>query len=371
MKKILFVIHDLHHGGAEKVLVNLVNNMDKTKFDVTVMSLFDVGVNRQFLNKDVKYKYCFKKMRKGNNQLMKLVSPKRLYQMLIKDEYDVLVSYLEGPTARIISGAPINKKKICWIHVAMSTKQIIRPFRNYKEAKGCYKKMDFIVFVSEGVRESFKESITNFNDSGVLYNTNETEEIIEKSYEQLNSDKLMLFNEDELKFCFIGKVLKNKGIYRLAQAHIQLRKAGYPVHTYILGQGEEIENIKQLILQHGYENSFTFLGYQTNPYKYIAKCDWFVCASYAEGFSTAATEALIVGKPVLTTRVAGMEEMLGSNNEYGIIVENDDRTLYEGMRNILDNPELTTIYTIKAKERGTFFSKEKTVEAVERLLLYI
>ena len=40
MIKILFMIHDLGPGGAEKVLVNLVNNLDKTKFDVTVISLF-------------------------------------------------------------------------------------------------------------------------------------------------------------------------------------------------------------------------------------------------------------------------------------------------------------------------------------------
>ena len=47
MRKILFMIHDLSVGGAEKVLVNLVNNMDHEKFDVTVLALFDEGVNRQ------------------------------------------------------------------------------------------------------------------------------------------------------------------------------------------------------------------------------------------------------------------------------------------------------------------------------------
>ena len=55
MTKVLFLIPNLAHGGAEKVLVNLANNMDKTKFDVTVQTLFDVGVNRQYLNSDVKY----------------------------------------------------------------------------------------------------------------------------------------------------------------------------------------------------------------------------------------------------------------------------------------------------------------------------
>ena len=53
MTKVLFLIPNLAHGGAEKVLVNLANNMDKTKFDVTVQTLFDVGVNRQYLNSDV------------------------------------------------------------------------------------------------------------------------------------------------------------------------------------------------------------------------------------------------------------------------------------------------------------------------------
>ena len=54
MKKVLFLIHDLGHGGAEKVLVNLVNNMDHTKFDITVMALFGGGVNEQFLAPHIK-----------------------------------------------------------------------------------------------------------------------------------------------------------------------------------------------------------------------------------------------------------------------------------------------------------------------------
>ena len=49
-KKILFVIHDLHHGGAEKVLVNLVNHMDQDRFDISILALFGGGVNEQFLH---------------------------------------------------------------------------------------------------------------------------------------------------------------------------------------------------------------------------------------------------------------------------------------------------------------------------------
>ena len=75
MTKVLFLIPNLAHGGAEKVLVNLANNMDKTKFDVTVQTLFDVGVNRQYLNSDVKYIGGFKRMPRGNTYVMKLFSP--------------------------------------------------------------------------------------------------------------------------------------------------------------------------------------------------------------------------------------------------------------------------------------------------------
>ena len=94
--KILFLIHDLMHGGAEKVLLNLVNNMDHEKFDITVQTLFDVGVNKQFLSDKVHYKTCYKKMFRGNTKYFKLFSPEKLYRKYIKDDYDILVAYLEG-----------------------------------------------------------------------------------------------------------------------------------------------------------------------------------------------------------------------------------------------------------------------------------
>ena len=97
----------------------------------------------------------------------------------------------------------------------------------------------------------------------------------------------------------------------------------------------------------------------------------FVCASHAEGFSTAATEALIVGTPVITTRVSGMEEMLGSNGEYGIITENDEEAIYQGIRDMLTTPGKLEHYKEKAKERGSYFSTEQTVAAVEEMLIKI
>ena len=118
MKKILFLIHDLGQGGAEKVLVNLVNNMDDSTFDITVMTLFDCGENRQFINSKIKYKTWCSKMIPGNSHLMKLFSPMQLHNMIIKEHYDIEVAYLEGPCARVISGCPDpSVKLVSWIHI--------------------------------------------------------------------------------------------------------------------------------------------------------------------------------------------------------------------------------------------------------------
>lgn len=100
--------------------------------------------------------------------------------------------------------------------------------------------------------------------------------------------------------CGMGKLTKNKGFDRLLAVVRRLREDGMPVHLYLLGEGPMRTELERYIAENALENSVTLLGYQTNPYKYVAKCDLFVCSSFAEGFSTAATEALIVGTPVCT-----------------------------------------------------------------------
>ena len=132
--------------------------------------------------------------------------------------------------------------------------------------------------------------------------------------------------------------------------------------------GDEKYAADLLAAELGIADAVTFLGYQTNPYKYVAKCDLFVCASFAEGFSTAATEALIVGTPVCTVEVSGMKEMLGEHNEYGLITENDENALYEGIKKLLDDPALLAHYREQAARRGETFRTENTVSAVQELL---
>lgn len=143
----------------------------------------------------------------------------------------------------------------------------------------------------------------------------------------------------------------------------------YKIHLYVLGIGPLKNEMQEYIWDNEFENIVTLLGYKVNPYKYIKNCDLFVCASFAEGFSTAVTEALIVGTPVCTVDVSGMKELLGENNEYGIITENNEEALFREIRQLLCDDKLLAYYREKAKIRGNMFETQKTVKAVENFLI--
>ncbi len=365
--KILFLIHDLGQGGAEKVLVNLVNNMDRSKFDISVTALFGGGINEQFLAKDIHYRSVFPKAFPGNSKVMKLLTPKQLHRLCVKEEYDIEVSYLEGPSARVISGCTNPRTRlISWIHsIHHSMKMLATPFRNEKEATNCYATFHNTVCVSESVKDDFCNILNFTNPCEVLHNTVESDKIILQSKDMAAG----LINNEEFKIAAVGTLKKVKGFDRLLRVVKLLNEQQYPIHLYVLGQGPQKEELKNYIEENKLSSCVTLLGYQKNPYQYVSKCDLFVCSSYAEGFSTAVTEALIVGTPVCTVDVSGMKELLGNNNEYGLITKNDEKSLYDGIKKLLDNCELLKYYKEQAVTRGEMFEVDKTVKDVERMLV--
>lgn len=369
MKKVLFLIPSLGHGGAEKVLVNLVNNMDREQFDVTLQTLFDEGVNKQYLKPDVRYKSFLKRSFRGNNTLFAHIPARWLYRMIVKEKYDTVVSYLEGPTTHIVSGCPYAEtKKVAWVHIELGDdKKYASGFCSKKAATKAYRDMDRIVCVSETVQEVFEKTAgIHFANIGVLYNTNETKQILEKSQEPVDDVTL---KADEVNVVSVAKIMHTKGYDRLAAVHKRLMEEGLRHHIYLLGVGEEQKAIEDYLQENGLQDTFTFLGFRDNPYKYVAKMDLYVCSSRREGFSTAVTEALIVGTPVVSTCCSGAYELLGKQNEYGIVVDNSEEGIYEGMKRMLSDAELRRHYAEQAKERGTEFSTEKTVQSVEGMLL--
>lgn len=360
------MIPDLAGGGAEKVLVNLVNNMDRSKYDITVKTIFDVGVNRDKLLPHIKREYCIKRQFRGNTRFFTLFQPEFLFKRFIKEHYDIIVSYLDGSAARIVSGCgDKNTKIVSWIHCVMDTKESAAvSFRSYDEAKKCYSRFDQTVCVSKMSMECFCRILDFEKPVTVLYNTNDSTEIIKKSKERIDD---VSFDKEYLNICSIGKITPVKGYDRLAKIHYRLVRDGIKNRVYIIGDGSERQRIQSYIEKNDLQESFFFLGFKENPYKYLSRCDLFVCSSLSEGFSTAVTEALVIGVPVITTLCSGMTEMLGEHNEYGIVTENSEEALYEGIKKMLTIPGILEDYAERAKRRGKKFSTEKTVRAVEEM----
>ncbi|MFR1687352.1 MAG: glycosyltransferase [Massilimicrobiota timonensis] len=367
MVKILFMIPTLGQGGAEKVLINLVNNMNRELFEISVMALFDCGENKKFLKKDIHYKYIFKKIFRGNSHILKLFSPEFLYKKMIKEKYDIVVSYLEGPTARIVSGNTDGTKLVSWIHCTMhNNKDFSVGFRNINEARKSYQKFDQCIFVSDDVKKHFLEQCRCVHKTKVLYNVVDSDFIINKSYEKINNE---IFNKRKgITLIAVGKIIPIKGFDRLARIHKKLIDQDYHIQTYILGTGKQMKKIKKYIDEVGIADSFHFLGYHINPYKYVRNSDLFICSSLSEGFSTAITESLIVGTPVISTDVSGVKDLLG-DNEYGIVTCNTETDLYKAIKCMLDHPEKLQYYKEQAYLRSASFQKDTTVQEIENMLL--
>jgi glycosyltransferase involved in cell wall biosynthesis len=98
----------------------------------------------------------------------------------------------------------------------------------------------------------------------------------------------------------------------------------------------------------------------------LKESDLFVCSSITEGYSTAVAEATIIGLPVLTTACTGMKELL-EDGQYGIIVDNNDLGLENGLRDVLQHPEILQKYRERLKDRYQFFSVERRIQEIERI----
>src|SRR5699024_9284673 len=108
-KNILFLMNDLGSGGAEKVLVNLVNHIDKTKYNITLRTLMDFGKNKEYVSNNVTYETVIKKKFRGAKYLY-LLPKKYIYNKVASGDFDVIIVYLHGVLTKIVSHAPSSQK---------------------------------------------------------------------------------------------------------------------------------------------------------------------------------------------------------------------------------------------------------------------
>lgn len=364
---ILFLIPTLGSGGAERALTQLVNHYAQFHQEdkITVLTLFDTGGYRETLVKAVTCQYVLKKMFRGNIHVFKCFSPGFLYKHMIQKKYDVIVSYLEGPATRIVSGCPDDTKIINWVHTSPTNAGVLlKSYRSRTEFISCVRKYDSTVFVAESAKKQFLRVFPELQtcNMDVIYNPINHQEIRRRSTESAEC----VFPEDTFNIVAVGRLSKVKGFERLVRVCVQLKAQYHNIRLYIIGGGEKA-SLQALIRENQAESYVFLLGYQENPYPLMAQASLFVCASYREGYSTSVIESLILGVPVVTTRCSGMEEILGTENQYGLIVENSEDGIYQGIAQMLRDREIYEHYRAMAAERGVVFRLEEGIAAVKNL----
>lgn len=369
MKNILFFMETVDFGGAETVFTNIIKNTNKSKFCIKVVTERDHELFTDEIKAAVPYD-CFIKTERSavrdfwNKIVIKLslvLSEKNIRKYFIRGNYDVEVAFCEGYSTKIIGNSgKKNCKKIAWVHTdVIKNPWSEKIFGSAEEEKKCYEKFDAIVCVAETMKESFIKKYGMAEKVHVLYNPLDFESVIKKSAEKTD------FNfGDGMKFVLAGTFIKIKGFDRFVKVCKRLKDDGEHFSALIMGDGEEKENIKKIIAETNLGDTVKILDFQTNPYKYIAHSDVYVCSSYAEGYSTAVSESVALNVPVITTECSGMREIFGEN-ECGIICENSEDGLYNAMKKVLNDPSLLKKFSAEEKKRANDFSLKKRMKAIE------
>lgn len=362
--KILFFIENLSGGGAEKVLRNLVNEMDQSRFDITVQTLWK-GNPESLLAPGIRYRYCYEAMNPRSVLRSRIeASLGLIYRLHIADAYDIETAYLEFGSTKILSRSTNrNAKKIAWVHSDMARKLNGREKTRKKLARQ-YEAYDHIVCVSQTAKDNFVHLFGRENEVCVLYNTLDDREIREKAAQAPGDFP----QKRRLTALAAGRLSPEKRYDLLLRVHKRLLDGGLPHDLWIVGEGGEREKLETVISENRLEDSVRLLGFQANPYPYMQAADLLVCSSRYEGLSTFVAEGLILGRPIVTTECSGMRELLG-DSEAGLIVDNSEAAFQEGMERMLRDAALRDAFAERAKLRAARFSASRITGETEKFFI--
>lgn len=375
MKKVLFVIESLSGGGAEKVLTTLVRHLPRERYDVTVLAVTATGVYVDEVRKCCRLQYMLPSYETLTNPIEKLryrlnyrwiysKPVEQVYRRYIKENYDVEIAFVEGFATKLVAASTNrDSKKICWVHTDMERNSYADScYKSLSEHRQAYQKYNAIVCVSEYVKSVFQHKFFSSDTLQVLYNP-----VDEKAVLRLAEEPCELKRPDHLLLGSIGRLEEAKGYSRLLKCVRSIAEDGKKFTVWLIGEGSQRALLEEYIEKYQLQEYVKLIGFQTNPYKYMNQCDAFICSSYAEGFSTAATESLILGKPIFTVECSGMKELFGKY-KCGEIVENSDEALLKMMTELAENESLLEQYDENVVARQREFNIATRMKEIGTLL---
>lgn len=372
-KKVIFMLLNMNVGGTEKALLNMISEIPKEKYEITILMLEEYGGFLKYIPNDVNVKYL-----RGYNHIKKIVNEplqkiaisafkrgnlinaliftllfiisrvfkdrKIVFKYALKDiknieiEYDVAVAYA-GPMD-FISYFVLNKikalKKVQWIHF-----DVTKIGFNKKFAKKMYKNFDKVFVVSDEAKAKLTNFVPNINNKVEVFFNIVSPDII-KTYAKVNQGFKDHF--DGLRILTIGRLSKEKGQDLAVRALAKLNHDGYNVKWYCLGEGNSRKEYENLITEKNLREKFILLGADTNPYPYLEQCDIYVQPSRYEGYCITLIEAKQFFKPIITTNVNGANEQI-INGKTGLIVSIDENEIYLALKKLIDNKFFRTKFS--------------------------
>lgn len=371
MKKILFGITSLTLGGAEKVLVDLANELSK-KYEVTILTIYAKGEFEKKLNSKVKLKtiYDFQfndmsNLKKKTTALKLLLFKKHFYKKYVKGNYDIEIAFLEGPITRLFGVKNKNTRKIAWIHndITKVFGKDIKAKIKVAIDKKTYGKYQTLVFVSKDNRDKFAEIYKDVRDEyvqpvhkRVIYNYINPQNVINGAEEEIED----LLTTKTTTFLTVARLTKQKAIDRVIRVHKKLIDKGFKHEFYVIGDGPERPNLEKQIEELNVEKTFHLLGKKENPYPYMRQAQFFCLLSEFEGYGMVIEEAKILNKPIIITDTAAREAV--QNYENSIIVNNTEEAIYAELKEIIQKNKKS----FSAKEEK--YDNSKIITRLEKLL---
>ena len=375
MKKVLIFIESLAGGGAEKALVNLIRALDKNKYDITVMTVTDGDVYQEAVSAECRYQSFLHTEDYHAGGLSKLLFWLKIkyiynapitdvYRKYIHDKYDIEIAFAEGFATKLIAASNNEaSKKTAWVHIdVLKNSYADKSYKDLNEQISSYRKFREIVCVSDTVKESFEKKYSLYSNVKVLHNLLDYEEIETKA-----NETPAVVKDGIIQFITVGRLEEQKGYSRLLRCLRELAAEGLEYSFWIVGGGSQEQELQAFLQDNHLEDRVRLLGFQTNPYKYVKQADAFVCSSYAEGYSTAAIESLLLNTPVLTVECSGMRELF-SGHSFGEIVPNDDQALKDMLEQAIRHPEKLSGYREELMKETDKSRLLGDLEEIERVL---
>lgn len=342
-KKILILIYNLNGGGAEKVLLKILEKINLNKFEIELFLIKKEGIYVKFFEENFRDKINlitpYDKLSKNRflayiqkkiiRKQIKYCLKKPIYfRKFLNKKYDTIISFLEGMSTIYLSEIECDNK-IAWIHTDLKYHRLM----NIEKERNIYFKYKKIICVSNQVKSSFINLYPEYEEKvEVIYNPIDSEEIKRKSEESIE-----IFRDKTFTFISVGRLVEQKGFDILLKAHKLLLEEGILHNVVILGEGSERKKLEKYIKENCLENTVKLLGFKKNPYPYIKQADAYVLSSKYEGYPLVLCEALVLNKKVVAGNCTGIQEIL-ANNRYGLIVEKGNEVeLKNGMKKIISS----------------------------------